>query len=359
MIMKLKAVKKLEEPLNISLVREQAPEALDYIKQFVDIHSHSFTLLATATPFNIQVLQSDKVRDLINLKPVNEFRSINALFEAANSKVQTNGIFIGCFESKNQHKKRIFAKYPFPAAFLYYYLFDFPWKRICPKVKGLKKIYERFTKDSNRVVTSTEILGRLISCGFRIRNYQEYDDITYFCVEKTGVPVFDKDPTFGPLIKLNRLGKDGKAIKVYKVRTMHPYSEYLQEYIYEHYNLQEGGKFKNDFRITNWGKIMRKFWLDELPMLFNWLKGDLKLVGVRPLSRHYHELYPENFRSRRMHYKPGLVPPFYADMPATFDELVESEKRYFDQYDKHPFKTDFIYFGKIMYNILVKRERSN
>jgi lipopolysaccharide/colanic/teichoic acid biosynthesis glycosyltransferase len=357
--MRLRAIKEFVEPLSVSLVREQAPEALDYIKQYVDIRGNSFTLLATATPFNVQILENDSVHDLINLKPVNEFRSINPFFEAVNSKLQTHALFIGCYESKNQHKKRIFAKYPFPASFLYYYLFDFPWKRVFPKVKGLDKIYERLSRDQNQVVTSTEILGRLISSGFRICNYQEYDGATYFCAEKTGTPVFDKDPTFGPLIKLNRLGKDGKMIKVYKMRTMHPYSEYLQEYIYEHYDLQEGGKFNNDFRITNWGKIMRKLWLDELPMLFNWLKGDLKLVGVRPLSRHYSQLYPEKDRQRRLQAKPGLLPPFYADMPATLDEVIESEKNYLDQYEKHPFKTDFIYFWKIMYNILVKRERSN
>ena len=61
---------------------------------------------------------------------------------------------------------------------------------------------------------------------------------------------------------------------------MHAYSEYLQGYVFEKNNLQEVGKFKNDFRVNTVGKIMRRFWLDELPMLFNLLKGDLKLFGV-------------------------------------------------------------------------------
>lgn len=41
--------------------------------------------------------------------------------------------------------------------------------------------------------------------------------------------------------------------------------------------LQKGGKLENDFRMTTWGKFMRKLWLDELPMLYNWIKGDLRL----------------------------------------------------------------------------------
>ena len=42
---------------------------------------------------------------------------------------------------------------------------------------------------------------------------------------------FDNNPTYGPFIKLNRVGKNGKIIKVYKLRTMHPYSEYLQKFV--------------------------------------------------------------------------------------------------------------------------------
>ena len=66
-----------------------------------------------------------------------------------------------------------------------------------------------------------------------------------------------------------KVGKDGVIINVYKFRTMHPYSEYLQSYIYEQNKLQEGGKFANDFRVTTLGKCMRKLWIDELPMFIN------------------------------------------------------------------------------------------
>ena len=108
-------------------------------------------------------------------------------------------------------------------------------------------------------------------------------------------------------------------IKVYKLRTMHPYSEFIQSYVYRLHDLQGGGKFKNDFRITSWGAICRKIWLDELPMLMNFFRGDMKLIGVRPLSRHYFELYRKDVQERRIKYKPGLIPPFYADMPGDLE----------------------------------------
>ncbi len=91
-------------------------------------------------------------------------------------------------------------------------------------------------------------------------------------------------PFTGLLFKMKRLGKDGKEIFVYKLRTMHPYAQYLQKFIYEKFKLQEGGKFNNDFRITYWGKILSKLWIDELPMIYNSLKGDLKTSWMQTVK---------------------------------------------------------------------------
>jgi lipopolysaccharide/colanic/teichoic acid biosynthesis glycosyltransferase len=123
-------------------------------------------------------------------------------------------------------------------------------------------------------------------------------------------------------------------------------------------NLEEGGKFKNDFRVTSWGRVLRKLWIDELPQFFNFFKGELGLVGVRALSEHYFSLYPPDVQELRLKTKPGLLPPFYADMPKTFDEIVESERRYLLQKLEKPFRTDWKYLWKGVWNIVVKRARS-
>ena len=140
---------------------------------------------------------------------------------------------------------------------------------------------------------------------------------------------------------------------------MHPYSEFIQSYVYKLHDLQDGGKFKHDFRITSWGSICRKIWLDELPMLMNFFRGDMKLVGVRPLSRQYFELYRKDVQERRIKYKPGLIPPFYVDMPCDLESIQASELKYLDSYDKSPFYTDFRYFWKSGWNILFHKARSN
>ena len=85
---------------------------------------------------------------------------------------------------------------------------------------------------------------------------------------------------------------------------MYPYSEFLQDYIYQKCNLQEGGKFNHDIRVNTIGRIMRKFWIDELPMIINLIKGDMKLVGVRPLSNQYFNLYCDELQKMRIKFKP-------------------------------------------------------
>ena len=94
-------------------------------------------------------------------------------------------------------------------------------------------------------------------------------------------------------------------------------------------------------------------------MLINFFRGDMKLFGVRPLSKHYFELYREEVRERRIKYKPGLIPPFYADMPSDLEAIQASEMKYLDLYDKHPVYTDFRYALKSGWNILFRKARSN
>ena len=148
-------------------------------------------------------------------------------------------------------------------------------------------------------------------------------------------------------------------ITVYKFRTMYPYSEFLQEYVYQNNDLKKGGKFKDDFRITDWGKYMRATWLDELPMLYNWLKGDLKLFGVRPLSKQYLSLYPKELKEVRKKVMPGLIPPFYADLPETLPEIIESELRYINAYMEAPLRTQLKYIWKSYKNIIINGARSH
>jgi lipopolysaccharide/colanic/teichoic acid biosynthesis glycosyltransferase len=96
-------------------------------------------------------------------------------------------------------------------------------------------------------------------------------------------------------------------------------------------------------------------------MFINVLKGQMKLVGVRPLSRSYFKLYTPEMQALHVSVKPGLLPPFYYDKktPETLEEIQESEKRYIEAYHQHPFATDWRYFWGTVGNILFKHKRSH
>jgi len=342
--------------LHANIASEVGEEVFKKLNGWVNLTSPECQIVSTTTKFNIQNLPG-KYKCFVNIRRINDIRYINKFFEAINEKLEPEGIFIGFLETKDLRKQRILQKYP-PVLNYIMYTIDFIVKRVFPKFKLTQGIYYFFTRGQNRVLSKAEIFGRLYSCGFEVLDEVFINQHLYFLARKTSAPSYPVDPTYGPLIKLKRIGKDGKIIRVYKFRTMHPYAEYLQEYIYNKYDLQEGGKFNDDFRVSTLGGFMRRLWIDELPMLYNVLKGDMKIVGVRPLSQHYWSLYTPELQEKRKQVKPGLVPPFYADMPKTLEEIMDSEMKYLDAYKKHPLRTDLHYFFKAFYNIIFRGARS-
>jgi hypothetical protein len=314
-------------------------------------------VLSTTTIFNITSLRENKYEYIINLHKINDIKRLDDFIDAVNKKLEINKYFFCCVETKDQRKNRILRKFP-PVLNYIYYTGDFMVKRVLPKLKFTRPLYFFLTHGNNAVITRAEALGRLCRGGFRIR--QESFLGNYLCIEakKVREPLPKNENIYGPLIALMRIGKNREMIKVYKLRTMHPYSEYIQDYVYHLHDLENGGKFKNDFRVTSWGAVCRKIWLDEVPTFINFFKGNMKLVGVRPLSSQYFELYEQEVRERRIKYKPGLIPPFYADMPEDLDQIQLSEIKYLDSYDRHPFLTDFRYFFKSWWNIFFHHARS-
>ncbi|MCK5028276.1 MAG: sugar transferase [Bacteroidales bacterium] len=345
------------EDIRNAIIEESNPEVFQFIAENIDLNIPNYSLLSTTTRFNVDKLPEKTYLKIVNLKRINDIRFINKFFESVNRKIPDGGLFIGCVETKDQRKKRILRKFP-PVLNRIYYFFDFIIKRVFPKFNLTKRIYFFLTRGENRVVSKAETFGRLYSCGFEIVNEQNILGWLYFIARKKRKPYFDTEPTYGPLVKLHRIGENGKIIHVYKLRTMHPFAEYLQEYVYEKSDLEEGGKFKDDFRVTTLGKFFRKFWLDELPMFINYFRGDLKLVGVRPLSEHYFSLYSKELQEKRIKTRPGLIPPFYVDLPKTIEEIQASELKYLETYEKHPFRTDWKYFWKAFWNILFRKARS-
>ena len=96
-----------------------------------------------------------------------------------------------------------------------------------------------------------------------------------------------------------------------------------------------------------------------MPQIYNLLRGDIKLVGPRALSEHYFSLYPKDIQDLRISISFGLIPPYYADMPNNFKEIIESERKFLQQKIKSPIITSIKYFFLSMVNILLKGARSS
>ena len=95
------------------------------------------------------------------------------------------------------------------------------------------------------------------------------------------------------LFTQDRPGKDGKIFKLYKFRTMTDARD------------ENGNLLPDDVRLTKFGKLLRSTSLDELPEVFNILKGDMSIIGPRPLLVKYLPLYNEE-QKRRHEVRPGL-----------------------------------------------------
>lgn len=123
------------------------------------------------------------------------------------------------------------------------------------------------------------------------------------------ISILIKTTSEGPVFFAHkRVGKGGKTIKIYKFRSMVTNAEELIKKFTPEQKAEYEKNFKleNDPRVTKVGKFMRKTSLDELPQLINILKGDISVVGPRPVMDVETKIYG-NYRNMLLSVKPGLT----------------------------------------------------
>ena len=140
----------------------------------------------------------------------------------------------------------------------------------------------------------------------------------------------------GPAIfTQERIGLNKRRFRIYKFRTMVVNAEKLQAAL-EYSNEAQGPVFKirDDPRITRIGKFLRKTSIDELPQLFNVLKGDMSLVGPRPLPVRDYTGFSEDWQRRRFSVRPGITCLWQVSgrSSISFDQWMRLDMEYIDSW---------------------------
>ena len=149
-----------------------------------------------------------------------------------------------------------------------------------------------------------------------------------------------------------RVGKNGRVFKFYKLRSMGPEADQMLDSLLDQ-NEMEGPAFKisNDPRITRVGRVIRRTCIDELPQLWNILKGDMSFVGPRPPLPREVEQY-NDFQRNRLSVVPGLT-CYWQIQPnrnsLTFDKWLELDLKYIEERNV---KTDLMIIFKTVGAVL-------
>ena len=173
----------------------------------------------------------------------------------------------------------------------------------------------------------------------------------------TSIAIIIDDPKGGPFFSQIRVGKDGKIFKMYKFRSMVVDAEEQLQMLLKD-NEMDGPAFKisDDPRITRVGKFIRKTSIDELPQLFNILRGDMSIVGPRPALPREVEQYTL-YQTQRLFITPGLtcywqIQPNRNDI--SFNDWVEMDIRYIRE---RSFFVDWKIILKTIVSVFTKQGR--
>lgn len=156
----------------------------------------------------------------------------------------------------------------------------------------------------------------------------------------------------GPVIfKQKRIGKDGKFFDIYKFRSMIVGAENMGTGVYSK---------KGDNRITKVGKVIRATSIDELPQLFNILKGEMSFIGPRPVLTYHpwkYEEYTEE-QSKRFVVRPGITgwAQIHGRKDVEWHKRIELDVYYVENIS---FKLDLKIFFKTIYQVILMKDNVN
>ncbi len=312
---------------------------------------------------------ANKLNAIVCTTRMNDVRRLNLFLEHIVNHLAMGGYFVMHYTplenvySGMRKKHGVFG-------YRILYLFHFLWFRAVRKIpfvdkayfssclRWLDKVHLAVVKRRNRALSKAEMWGRLAFWGMDVIAESQGEKERCIIARRLGNPHPNRFPSYYPIIALAKVGLDGKVLRMHKMRSMYAFSEFIQNRIFQDQGLTETGKFKNDFRLTEYGKFIRRYWIDELPQFYDWLKGDIKLVGMRATSAHYLSLYPQALYDLYIQVKPGLISPIFDQSTTEFAQIVKVELDYLKSYIQNPFKADLKCFVQTFTDIFFRGVRS-
>ena len=211
-------------------------------------------------------------------------------------------------------------------------------------MEGIRVEFDKIDENKKRIYEISKRAIDIIGAGSGLLLLSPVIAIVACAVKFTS-----KGPVF---FSQKRVGKNGELFDMYKFRSMVVNAEELKEKL-AHQNEMSGPMFKmkDDPRVTKVGKFIRKTSLDELPQLWNVLKGDMSLVGPRPsLPKEVAQF--EKWMYKRLSVKPGLTCFWQVSgrNNIDFEDWMKLDIKYVDERNfwidiKLIFKTVLVLFG--------------
>jgi lipopolysaccharide/colanic/teichoic acid biosynthesis glycosyltransferase len=313
--------------------------------------------------------EEQRIAMLVQMKSVNGVRRLNLFMAGVSRRVLMGGYFVFRYRPLDAELEALRAGrrgIRLWAAYGWHFLRH----RALPKIPILEQLYfsrpfsffddwlYRRRSGNRRVISRAEMWGRVYYWGFDVVEEARLGTECWVLTRRVNSPHVGRDPSFYLIARLTKVGLDGRPMYLHKIRTMYPFSEFVQERVYRDHGLNEAGKFKNDFRLTDYGRFLRRYWLDEIPQLFDWLRGEIKLVGMRATSPHFLSLYPRELYELYAQTKPGLIPPIFDASTAGFDDIVRIEYQYLKDYQRRPVAADLRCLLKTLHDIVIRGVRS-
>ena len=205
------------------------------------------SVVSTAKSFNIVNLAPGDYSCVINLKPLNGINDIDTFLDAVNVRLTGDGIFLCSVETLEQRVSRLRHKFTPVLYYLFVAVPDFLIRRVAPRLRLTRGLWNVMTRGANAPLSRAEALGRLCRAGFAIKQEKFAGNMLCIKAQRRSDPLPVNGSGYGMIIALPRIGRDGNMFIVYKLRTMHPYSEFIQDYVYYLHDL--AGRRQDEARL--------------------------------------------------------------------------------------------------------------